>query len=178
MNKEDKIVLLERLQEELLGYKIPCVLRKPEEDPKVSIPILTTLHRNMGRGCEEVMGEYYFQQILAGTEEGYYFTLMISISEELNEETYGMFSVASSILNFYLPFGAFVLNREIKTFAFKHTVVIPASISAEQAYEMINQAIGGSLDIIDNNIDILEDMEKGEATLEDFLETMSLTEEE
>ena len=170
MNELD---VLKKLQTEFERYQVPCILRKPEEDVKVTIPILTTLHRPMGKSMEEVMGEYYFFPVSVEESEGYYFTLMLTISEELTAEMYTIFSAASSILNFYLPFGAFVLNQKTKVFAFKHTVVIPASYETEKAYELADKVIGGALDMVDHYIDILEDMEKGKATFQDFLEILS-----
>lgn len=168
-----EIDVLKTLQAEFETYQVPCILRRPEEDTKVQIPILTTLHRPMGKSLEEVMGEYYFFPVSVEESEGYYFTLMLTISEELTAETYTIFSAASSILNFYLPFGAFVLNQKTKVLAFKHTIVIPAAYETEKAYELVDKVVGGALDIVEHYIDILEDMEKGKATFEDFMEIFS-----
>ena len=83
-----EIDVLKTLQAEFETYQVPCILRRPEEDAKVQIPILTTLHRPMGKSLEEVMGEYYFFPVSVEESEGYYFTLMLTISEELTAETY------------------------------------------------------------------------------------------
>ena len=101
------------MQAEFERYQVSCILRKPEES-KVEIPILTVLHRPMGKPQEEVMGEYYFFPVSAEESGGYYFTIMLTISEELTEDIYTVCSAVSSIFNFYLPFGVFVLNRQIK----------------------------------------------------------------
>lgn len=169
----NELEVLKKLQAEFERYQVPCILRKPEEDLKVNIPILTTLHRPMGRSQEEVMGEYYFFPISVKESEGYYFTIMLTISEELTEELYTVFSAVSSILNFYLPFGAFVLNRQTQILAFKHTVIIPAVYENEEAYKLADKGVGGALDVVDRYVDILEDIEKGKATFQDFLEIMS-----
>ena len=170
MKAADTEELLEQIKKIFEENDVACVMRTPAEEPVLRVPILTTLHRNMGNHNDEVMGEYLFAPHVEGADE--YFTISLSITENLTEETYGLFSAASGVLNFYLPFGCFILNRDITTFAYKYTVIIPSGYTKEQAFELMDKAIGGALDIVDNNIAILADMERGTATFEDFLELM------
>lgn len=177
MKNSDKEELLKQLKCIFEENKVACVVRTPEEESALATIILTTLHRNMGNHNDEVMGEYFFMPQEESNDD--YFTISLSITENLTDETYGLFSTASGVMNFFLPFGGFVVNRDITTLAYKYTVIIPADYTKEQAFQLIDKAVGGALDIVDNNIAILTDMEKGEATFDDFMELMpSLRESE
>lgn len=168
MRKTDIIELLEQLKAQFEEHGVPVALRTPEDEPELPEPILTILHESMGIAeTQPVTCEMLFLPKV-DEDKAYTFTIMFTLLDNVNNENLGTLMAASSMINFYMPFGAFVLNTIGGILVFKHALVIPEETGINTALKMIDAMVGRSMDLVDNQIDYFIRLADGRMSLEEF----------
>ena len=168
---EYRIDLLENLRDVFLQNSVAAILRTPEEG--IPMHILTTLHTGIGLRGEEIMGEFSFLPVAAGEEHMHYFNTIFTLTENMDKEKYPLLAEAAGILNLLMPIGAFVFDPDGGLMSFKYTAMIREDSTAEEAFDIINAAVGTSLKYTTMYADIFLDMDDGEAGMEEFNDLLS-----
>lgn len=163
--------VLAALQRDFESHKVPVVLRSAEGE-NLPTDILTTLHRNFGRDLDEAMGEFYFFPVPGEDTPVLYFSSVINLTEDVEEEFREDVAKAVSVLNFYLECGAFVMNPQGNLLAFKFISPILADLDDTQIIAAANVNVGHSLQISERYADCLLRLCDGRETLEHFMELM------
>jgi len=140
--------------------------------------ILTTLHKEIGLRGEEITGEFSFLPVLTGEDRMHYFSSVFTLSENMGEERYPLLAQAAGILNLWLPIGAVAFSLENSSICFKYNAMIREDSTPEEAFDVINAAVGTSLKYTAIYADIFLDMEEGEAGMEEFNDLLSRNFEE
>lgn len=162
--KQTEFELLMKLKKVFDELGVAVVLR--EED--VPVPILTTLHDNIGYQNNEVMGEFYFLPLYEEGQEFHYFSLVMTLDEEVPEERYEDFALATSMLNFHFPIGSFVIERKGGILAYKYTALLPVESDMESLVLQADGAIGTSMALVNDYVDVFMQLLNGEITLQQF----------
>lgn len=168
--KEFRTKILEALKVELESYEVPAVIRKKEEG--LPTDILTTLYRDMGAKSDEVMGEYYFLPIEGNNVDIHCFTVSMTLSEDLPGDKVDLIQDAIRTLNYYLLGGNFLISPDRTSLIYRNTALFKIDLSYDKSMEMIQIAIGVSLQIVEKWVKLLLDLERGEMTLEGFMKYM------
>lgn len=168
MTKSDIIDILEKFKKDFEEYGVESVLRTPEEEPELSEPILTTLHKSMGVvENQPVTCEMLFLP-KDEDDKAYTFNILFTLTDNVNEKNLGILMAATSMINFYLPFGSFILNTQGGILVFKQALVLPEDVGIHTAMKMIDTIVGRSLDMVDNQIDYFIRLSDGRMSLEEY----------
>lgn len=164
--KQSQMEVLEKLKEMLDSLEVANVLREPEGN--LPIPVLTTLHTNLGYQNNEVMGEFYFLPIYTENQEFHYFTVVMTLDEEVPPAKCDEMAKAVNMLNYYLPMGAFVVEKNGGVLAYKHAALLPVNLDTEKLAFMADGMIGTAMSIVNEYIDPYMQLLNRQITLEEF----------
>ena len=139
-----------------------------EADEVMPMPMLTTLHRNLGMAGNEVMGQFYFLPLLDEEQPFHFFTSVLTLDEEVPAEKYEDLAMAATMLNFYLPAGSFVVEKDGGVLAYKSTNFIPVNTSLEDALVLADANMGIAFNLTDAYVDAFMQLLRGEITVEQF----------
>lgn len=139
-----------------------------EADDVMPMPMLTTLHRNLGVEDNEVMGQFYFMPLFDEEQPFHFFTSCMILDEEVPAERYEVLAKATTMLNFYLPAGSFVVEKNGGLIAYKNTSFIPVNVSLEDAMVLADANMGVAFNLTDSYVDAFMRLLKGTITLEQF----------
>ena len=139
-----------------------------EADEVMPMPMLTTLHRNLGMAGNEVMGQFYFLPLLDEEQPFHFFTSVLTLDEEVPAEKYEDLAMAATMLNFYLPAGSFVVEKDGGVLAYKSTNFIPVNTSLEDALVLADANMGIAFNLTDAYVDAFMQLLHNEITLEQF----------
>ena len=158
-------VLLE-LKGMLDSLDIVNVLREPEGN--LPMPVLTTIHSNIGYQGNEVMGEFYFLPLFAEKQDFHYFTVVMTLDEQVSSEKQEEMAKAANMLNYYLPMGAFVAEKDGGVLAYKHAGLLPVSLDTKMLSFMADGMIGTAMSMVNEYVDPLMQLLNGQITLAEF----------
>ena len=139
-----------------------------EADEVMPMPMLTTLHRNLGMAGNEVMGQFYFLPLLDEEQPFHFFTSMMTLDEEVPADKYEDLAMAATMLNFYLPGGSFIVEKDGGIIAFKNTSYIPVNVTLEDALVLADANMGVAFNLTDSYVDAFMQLLRSEITLEQF----------
>lgn len=172
MSKKDcKRMILERLQTELASELIPVVLRKKEEE-ELPMDVLTVLLTEYGSRQDEASGEFYFLPLPNGAEGVCYFSSVITLSESLDPLYLDAVCKAVAMINFYLEYGAYVVDVEGNILAYKMVTPIFESMDAEQFFATVDMNLAHALDAGEKFAGILMKLSEGACTLDDVMDLL------
>ena len=158
--------VLNRLKEMFESVETAAVLRETEGD--FQMPMLLTLHDNIGYQGNEVMGEFYFLPLGDKKQKFHYFCTVMTLEENVPPERYDELAMAATMLNFYLPAGAFVLEKGGGVLAYKYTSLLPWDGSEDELLSLADGGIGAALNLTNNYGDAFINLMNRKITLEEF----------
>ena len=165
LKQTQREVLLE-LKGMLDSLEVVNTLREPEG--RLPMPILTTLHTNLGYQGNEVMGEFYFLPLFAEKQDFHYFTVVMTLDEQVPMEKQEEMVKAANMLNYYLPMGAFVVEKDGGILAYKHAGLLPVSLDIEKLSFMADGMIGTAMSMVNEYVDPFMQLLNGQITLDEF----------
>ena len=171
MKKEDIInqrhKVLEKIQDDMNEHLIAAQLVSPEteETPEV----LNVVLDGIGFEGEEAIGEFCFIPMASDEAEVQYFTSVISIADEIEDDTLSALFEAMSYINFSVTCGSFSIDMNHSFLVYKLTVPMPVDISDETLYDQVNLYMGTATAMADQYMDLLLRMIEKELTLDDII---------
>lgn len=135
---------------------------------------LVTLNQNMGISDEELMGQFCFLPLQVEDNKCHYFNEVFVISEDVTADVFDAVMEVITQLNFVMPIGAFVMDREHDMLAVKYTAVIPGG-DIKEAVNYIDSSVGVIYGIINQYITELNELIDGKINIEEFFEKVPET---
>lgn len=163
--KQTQLQVLKNLKEMLDSVDITNVLR---EEETLQMPILTTLHDNLGYENNEVMGEFYFLPLFGENQKFHYFTVVMTLDEEVPQEKVQVLSDAVNMLNYYMPIGAFTVQKNGGILAYKHAGLLPIDMDTEKLVDLADGMIGSAMSLVNDYVDPFMQLLNGQITLAQF----------
>lgn len=143
-----------------------CVI-VPKDDAGVA-DTLVVQHTQLGDKAEEALGEYYFFPLTEEAMLYQYFVCSITLSEDIEPERRDALEKAIGRINFVLPLGAFRMDIEGKLLCFRYTLMMEAEKDVDQMELMVRSAMVNSLQTVSRWADLLDGLEYGRTTFEEF----------
>ena len=171
MKKEDVMdqrhKVLERIQNEMQEGLIAATIitADEEEGPEV----LNVVLDGIGFGGEEAIGEFCFLPLLSDDTEVQYFSSVITIADELDEDCPETLYEAMSYINFQMASGSFCIDRDHSFLVYKLTVPVSVSVTDEALYEQVSMYMGTATAMADKYMDLLLRILDKELTLNDVI---------
>ena len=169
--KDRKRTILERLQAELTAEEVPAIPRKKEEED-LPMDVLTVLLTEYGSRQDEVSGEFYFLPLANGAEHVCYFSSVISLTETIDPQCLGAVCIAVAMINFYLEYGAYVVDAEGNLLAYKMVTPIFEEMDEEQFYATVDMNLAHALDAGEQFAGILLKLAEGACSLDDVMDLL------
>lgn len=160
--------VLERMNQIFAQEKAPAVLRKKGEDG-TPVDILTTLHTDFGMKNDEIMGEFYFMD-MPGVTQSQYFVCTLTLTENLEQGYLEELSYVISMVNCYLPYGAFSFDLSNSMLVYKLTNILPVDMTEDQLFDQVNICMGHAIEMTQKYIDTILDLSEGALSIEEALE--------
>ncbi len=166
--EENQQKILMRLAESFEQADVFSVV-VPKEDAGVA-DTLVVQHTQLGEKAEEALGEYYFLPLTEENMLYQYFVCSITLSEDIEPEKQAAFEKVISYINFALPLGAFRLNLQGNLLCFRYTLMMEADKDLDHMELMVRSSMINSIQLVTQWADLLDGLEYGRITLEDFEE--------
>ncbi len=125
----------------------------------------------------DALGEFFFMPSEEDAEVQFFVNL-ITISEDLSQETLGELCIAISMLNTYITTGAFAVDPTSGSLIYKNSVAIPINISYEQTKDYVNMAMGISIELVDGIAYMLEEVNEGKRDAKSVIDLFTLENED
>ena len=167
--QEIQSLVLQSLLEEFKLAEIPAEISAQSENGIADI--LVTDHTDVGIHGEEVMGEYYFAPLAEEDSLIQYFIVTQTLTEDLPAEHLEALQLALTKINFTLPKGAFVIDKNDHVLTYRYVSVYRDNEDPERMREMIRYHIVTSLRFVGDWIDVLTGLMEGTLSKEKFMET-------
>ncbi len=164
--KQIQGTILRKLKEIMDSVEIINVIRGQEDG--IPFPILTTLHTDLGYEENEVMGEFYFLPIYMQEQKMHYFSIVMTLDEEVPQNKYEELTLAVNMLNFYMPVGAYTVQKDGGILAYKYTALLPTDTTLESLVTQADACIGTALDLVHKYVDVFMQLLNGKITLQQF----------
>lgn len=146
---QERHELLAQMQDELEEGLIACELTEPEEiesEEQGEVTIPEMLHVVVdGLGEEGMIGEFFFQPLGDETDKVQYFTVLLTLADELKEEKLPALFEAMSYANVRVLCGAFYVDEDKEFLFYKMTIPLPVDLSRDDLYKQMNIAVGNSI---------------------------------
>ena len=133
-----------------------------EDAPKIVRAILDEIGDDEG-----AIGEFYFSPIDSEDDEVQIFNALITLSEEVREESLANLYEAMSYINFTIPSGAFSIDKDHRFLCFRLSVPMGIDAGREEVYELINIATANAVAIADGYAGVLMDVIDEKMSLND-----------
>ena len=169
--KDRKRMILERLQTELDSAEIPAVIRKKEEE-ELPMDILAVLLTEYGSRQEEASAELYFLPLPNGAEGVCYFSSVITLTESIDPLCLDAVCKAVAMINFYLEYGAYVVDVEGSILAYKMVTPIFEAMDDEQLFATVDMNFAHALDAGEDYAGILVKLSEGACSLDDVMDLL------
>ena len=174
MDKEkinaERHTLLQRLEDELQDNLMAAQLREKENPDDPDEPeVLGILLDELGSGAEEALGEICFRPLASEDDEIQYFTMLITFSDDLQSQYLPAVVEAASYINFHIPCGSFQVDMTHTFLCYRLAAPLPISLAGDALYEEMNLLTGNAVAIADQFFDILLDVSRGEASIDDVI---------
>lgn len=161
--------ICDEMNEELFAAKLY------EEEGDNKLEILRILFDDIGFDNEDgVVGEFLFLPLVSEEDEVQYFTAAMTIADVIPQENLSKLYEAIAVLNFYIPCGAFSIDKNKQVLAYKMTNPIPIALTGDALYEQVNVSMGNAVAITDQYCDLILRVNAGELEVEDMLEEIGV----
>ena len=158
---------MERIQNEMQEGLIAAQIIKADEED--SPEVLNVVLDGIGFGGEEAIGEFCFLPIISDEAKVQYFSSVISIADELDENCLEILYEAMSYINFQMACGSFCIDRNHSFLVYKLTVPVQVSVTDEALYEQVSMYMGTATAMADQYMDLLLRILDKEITLNDVI---------
>ena len=128
----------------------------------------------LGVSHDEVLGEFYFQPLNSDEDVVGFFTCVMTLSEEVYEETLARLYEAISVLNFYIPNGAFGVSKDMGAITYRVCLVYPLTTEKDALFDLANAAMGNTLTLLDRWVDIVLRISEGKGDVRDIESALGL----
>ena len=177
MNKEkilaERKELMERLADELQDNLIAAMIKENETEEEEEDPvILSVLLDELGSGREEAFMECCFTPLTSEEDAVQFFTSVITLSDDLDRDYLPALIESVSYINFQIPCGSFHVDKTHSFLCFRLAAPLPIEQNGDALYKEINILTGNAVAIVDQYFDLLLDVSRGKARLEDVLEVL------
>ena len=138
--KQKKLALLKRLEQDFSTFEDHEDFSIfTSEELGTEMDVLRGMHVEFSSEMIDVLGEYFFLPL--PTEEIWYFTSVITITDHLQELFLEEMGATISRLNYYLPTGAFVLGGETgRSLLYRYTIPVVAAHGEDMQFDMLRSA--------------------------------------
>ena len=171
----DKDKLLKKIQEKFEAAETECTFYKAGEISPGSV--LVCDHEALGMYGENGIGQYFFLNLDIAADNTEYFVGMITLEDEITDANMEELGHAICLLNYFQPYGAFVLSPEDEIL-YKFTVPMAADMDQDAAEAYADIIIAHTLDAFRRHIHLLISVVNGELTPDDIVELYDTSEEE
>ncbi len=159
--------VLDTVREKMSEDLVPASFRPVDEN---GVEALTVVMEDSAVDGYDATGEFFF---LPDTSKDTQFLVsLITIADELHEETINELCIAVSGINTYMPIEGFAIDFLTKSLVFKHTYGIPLDLREEKLQERSELAIGTALQIVGEFgyllAEVNDGIRSGESVLEIF----------
>ena len=170
---DERHEILKQVYEDLTDELYAATLdeKKSEDD----VEILRVMFDDIGFDVEEgAIGEFLFMPLISEEDEVQYFTSVITIANVAVEENRPKLYEALSIINYVVPCGAFVYDRDNVLLAYKLTTPISMDLHGEDLSKQVNICMGNAVAITDKYCDLLLRINSGEIDIDHVIEQVNV----
>ena len=158
--------VLTALNEQFADELIPArLLNKEAEEEGTGTEILSVLFENLAVDGGDVFGEFFFSPI-SDNDELQVFQNVLTLDDEVSEENTGELLLAASIVNTYLPVGAFIVDVRGKSLVYRHGYEMPLSLTDEEVRTSVDICIGAAMQMVERFGYLLAEVALGERDAE------------
>ena len=172
--QEERQHLLSEFADELQKQLIPAVYSKAEDGN--GLEEVAVMFNDLGEGDEEAFGEFFFRPFETEEDEVQFFMGMITISDDLPEESLPQLYEGISYLNFHLTCGSFAIDTSHSYLCYRLCVPFDADVTAEEVYTQMNIVFMNALSNTDMYMGVLLGIAAGTDTLADLKELLGVVE--
>ena len=115
--KEARHEVLTDVEKEFVDELVPARLAQQENS---GVDVLTVMLEDGVVDGMDAIGEFFFLES-SGDDEIQFFVNIFTIAEDISDEKLAELAMAISVMNAYLPVGAFALDFQDKSLVYKHT---------------------------------------------------------
>ncbi len=140
--------VLDSLYEELTDELVPARLLEAEMIGDVEQPeMLSVLFEDLVTDRADALGDFFFP---ASEEDDViqYFHNVLTLDEEVPEENMEALVHATTIVNLYIPSGAFVVNLREKSIVYRYSNVMPMDLSDEELRDAVDMSMAVALQMV------------------------------
>ena len=129
--RELQLKALEAVKERLLAlYADEGKILHPELNDQ-TLDVLTAVLTRFGEHLDTCLGEFFFRPVDGDPDEGQYFTVLITLRNDIPVENVPELAYALGIINFYVETGCFTLNKPADLLVYKNTRIFAGDTHAE-----------------------------------------------
>ncbi len=163
----NKIKILERLKADFEDIPINCRLIDDREfSPD---PALVCENPHIGAFGHDAISQYFFVDYEIAASNTDYFNCVIVLDDDISTERLDDVFRAVSYLNYYIPYGCFVLGDD-NELMYKLGVPVDSDMPDDAAFDYINKISAHALDCFRRNIAMITDVAEGKLTPADIVE--------
>ncbi len=157
--------VLDTVREKMSEDLVPANLCPKDEN---GVEVLAVVLEDAAVDGYDATGEFFF--LPDTTEDTQFLVSLITIAEELREETINELCIAVSGINTYMPIEAFSIDFLSRNLIFKHTYEIPLDLDEEKLQERAELAMGTALQTVGEFGYILAEVNDGYRSGESVLQ--------
>ena len=146
--------LFNRISEEFARQYIAATYQD-EEESGVADGVLSVYLEDVGMNYEDAFAQFYFSPIMTDEDAVQFFTAVVFLTEEINEEKAGELLEALTYINYYLPAGSFSMDEMHEQLIYKLAVPMPIELGGDALYEQVQCIMGNALTFSDKFMDYL-----------------------
>ncbi len=163
----DKLKILERLKAGFEDIPVKCQLIDDKEfSPD---PALVCENPGLGVFGHNAISQYFFVDYNIAAKGTDYFNCVIVLDDDIATERIDEVFRAVSYLNYYLPYGCFILSDD-EQLLYKFGAPVNSDMPDDEAFEYIDKLSAHALDCFRRNISMLTDVAEGKILPKDILE--------
>ena len=162
--------VLKTLEEEFTKEFVPA---KIVENDVSGVEILATIFEELAVEGLDASGEFFFLPNKED-EELQFFVNLITISEELPEESLGDLMAAVSVINTYILTGAFAIDPIAGTLIFKHVYEMPLDLDKDKVTDYADLSMGVAILMVQQYGYYLLEVKDGERTVDSVVKALAM----
>ena len=166
---EERHEILSSIEEEFTKEFVPAKL---SERVGYNVEFLTVLLEEVAVDGLTSTGEFFFLPNKEG-EEIQYFVNLITISEELPDDTMNELCAAVASINTYVMTGAFAVDPVAGTLVYKHAYEMPIDLPKEQVADFVDMTMGITIQMVQQYAYYLIEVKEGKRTAKNVVLSLS-----
>ncbi len=169
---EDRHEILSDMEKEFTKELVPAKLTDKDQ---YNVEVLAVILEEVAVDGLTSTGEFFF---LPSNEEDelQFFVNLVTISEELPQETLTELCAAVAIINTYVTTGAFALDLSAKSLIFKHVYEMPIGLPKKSVADFVDMSMGITIQLVQEFAYYLIEVKEGTRNAESVLRALAVTE--